>query len=99
MVEGSFARFEHEHHFAVMDDGTRVRDEIRFATPGLLSRLTERIVRRHLLTMLRERNAFIKRTAESEEWRKYLERTGSVGSAAVPGMVSAWDKRSALQGS
>ena len=73
MVDGSFARFEHEHHFAVMDDGTRMRDEIRFAAPcGLLGKMTEKLVRRHLIAMLKQRNAIIRRVAESEEWRQYL---------------------------
>lgn len=99
MVEGSFARFEHEHHFALMDDGTRMRDEIRFSAPhGPLCKFIEKMVLRpHLIRMLRQRNALIKRTAESEEWRKYLERTGSVASGREAGPVNGWDKRSAFQ--
>lgn len=99
MVDGSFARFEHEHHFALMDDGTRMRDEIRFIAPyGLLGRVAEKtVLRRRLMEFLRKRNALIKRVAESEEWRKYLERTGVVtpGSAQT-GLVGGWDKSSAL---
>ncbi|HMF54452.1 MAG TPA: hypothetical protein VK593_08890, partial [Edaphobacter sp.] len=30
MVAGVFRHFEHDHHFARMDDGTRMRDEVRF---------------------------------------------------------------------
>lgn len=98
MTEGWFARFEHEHHFAVMDDGTRMRDEIRFAARGLMGRMTEKIVRRHLITMLKQRNALIKRAAESEEWRRYLERTGTIDAAdTAKRQVSGWDKSSALQ--
>jgi ligand-binding SRPBCC domain-containing protein len=101
MVDGSFLRFEHEHHFALMDDGTRMRDEIRFAAPyGVLGRVAEKtMLRRHLIAMLKRRNALIKRVAESEEWRRYLERTGTVakGSASKEGLVSGWDKSSALQ--
>lgn len=78
MVAGVFRKFEHDHHFAPMDDGTRVRDEVRFSTKwGLLGRLaTKLFVRRRLTAFLIERNAVIKRVAESEEWRKYLD--GSV---------------------
>jgi len=99
MVEGSFLRFEHEHHFAVMDDGTRMRDEIRFVAPyGLLGRIAEKMVlRRHLIAMLKQRNAFIKRTAESNEWRRYLERAGTLSGGREKGMASGWDKSSALQ--
>lgn len=75
MVEGHFLRFEHEHHFALMDDGTRMRDEVRFAAPyGSLGKLAARaVLRRHIAWMLKERNAVLRRVAESEEWRKYLE--------------------------
>lgn len=77
MVDGWFLRFEHAHYFALMDDGTRMRDEIRFAAPyGFLSKLTEKVVRRHLLAMLMRRNILLKQVAESEEWRRYLERPG-----------------------
>jgi ligand-binding SRPBCC domain-containing protein len=97
MVHGSFLRFEHEHHFAVMDDGTRMRDEIRFAAPyGLLGRIIGRLLlRRHLITMLKRRNAFLKRVAESEEWRRYLEaNVGDKKGARVPGktVMREWDR-------
>jgi ligand-binding SRPBCC domain-containing protein len=100
MVDGSFVRFEHEHHFALMDDGTRMRDEIRFAAPyGMLGRMAEKtVLRRHLTKLLRQRNALIKRVAESEEWRQYLERTGVVTPGSTrSGLVNGWDKSSALQ--
>jgi ligand-binding SRPBCC domain-containing protein len=71
MVSGSFQHFEHDHHFAPMDDGTRMRDEIRFLAPwGPVGRV---LARKRLKAFLMERNAVIKRVAESEEWRQYLE--------------------------
>jgi ligand-binding SRPBCC domain-containing protein len=75
MIAGPFQRFEHDHHFAPMDDGTRMRDEVRFtAGGGLLGRLTTRMfLRKQLKAFLMERNAMIKRLAESEDWHKYLE--------------------------
>jgi ligand-binding SRPBCC domain-containing protein len=75
MVRGMFARFQHEHFFAAMDDGTRMRDEIRFCAPwGSLGRLATRlVVRKHLTTLVTKRNALIKRVAESEEWHTYLD--------------------------
>jgi ligand-binding SRPBCC domain-containing protein len=97
MVAGMFLRFEHEHHFAVMNDGTRMRDEIRFAAPyGMLGRVAEKVVlRRHLIAILKQRNAVIKRVAESEEWRRYLERSAVAPSAVrLPEESRAprWDK-------
>jgi ligand-binding SRPBCC domain-containing protein len=86
MVAGSFQHFEHDHHFAAMDDGTRIRDEIRFLPPrGLVGRLTARFVRRRLKACLIEHNAMIKRVAESDnEWRKYLDKAVSSSPTVVP---------------
>jgi ligand-binding SRPBCC domain-containing protein len=75
MVDGLFERFEHDHHFALMNDGTRMRDEVRFAVPlGPLGFVAERVVlRRHLIRLLKQRNMLLKAVAESEDWRHYLE--------------------------
>jgi ligand-binding SRPBCC domain-containing protein len=102
MVEGSFLRFEHEHHFAIMDDGTRMRDEIRFVAPyGLLGKIAEKLVlRRHLIAMLKQRNTLIKQAAESEQWRRYLEASPNMASssrAAKVNVARQWDK-SAVRG-
>lgn len=73
MVEGTFRRFEHEHHFAPLNDGTRMRDEVRFSVGGgLMGEVAETLLRRHLVRLLKGRNAVIKRAAESKEWQRYL---------------------------
>lgn len=72
MVEGIFSSFQHEHHFAVMNDGTRMRDELRFSAPTPLAWAIEPLLRRHLIRLLKRRNATIKRVAESSAWRNYL---------------------------
>jgi ligand-binding SRPBCC domain-containing protein len=95
MISGIFKNFEHEHHFAAMDDGTRMRDEIRFSAPwgGLGQLATKLLVRRHMIAFLAERNAGIKRVAESEDWHKYLD--GQPAAVAVLPSPSAgkalWD--------
>ncbi len=82
MVSGPFRYFEHDHHFAAMDDGTRIRDEIRFsASWGPLGRI---LARRRLAAFLIERSAVIKRVAESNEWRQYLESDMEDGPVAAP---------------
>jgi len=75
MTEGRFRQFEHEHHFTPVDDGTRVRSEVRFiAGPGPLALLLERVLlRRYVMKLLISRHMRLKRTVESNEWRKYLE--------------------------
>ena len=80
-----------------MDDGTRIRDEIRFSTRwGPLGR---RLVRRHLEEFLIERNAVIKRVAESEEWRRYLESwtEASMTTLVEGGKASRWDGNGLLR--
>jgi ligand-binding SRPBCC domain-containing protein len=101
MVAGPFHRFEHDHHFAVMNDGTRTRDEIRFsAHGGVLGRFAAKtFVRKHLVAFLLERNAVIKRVAESEEWRRYLENGGSRATAPVRDTARRWDGNALLGGS
>lgn len=75
MTDGVLVRFEHERHFAPMNDGTRIREEVRFKTPlGWLGRMAERLVlRRYVTQLLRQRNAELKRVAESSEWHRYLD--------------------------
>ena len=97
MVNGAFRRFEHDHHFAPMDDGTRMRDEVRFTAPwGPLGRI---LARRRLKAFLMERNAVIKRVAESDEWREYLDdMVVSRADAAGNAKKSGWDRSALLRG-
>lgn len=75
MTDGPFQFYEHDHHFAPLNDGTRIRDEIRFLPPaGIVGRVTERLfLRRQVTRFLEQRNALIKQAAESEEWHRYLD--------------------------
>jgi ligand-binding SRPBCC domain-containing protein len=103
MIAGPFQHFEHDHHFAAMDDGTRMRDEIRFAARGgFIGRLATRIfLRKRLKAYLLERNAMIKQLAESEDWHKYLE-TGVAEAFAPPAKneePKRWDGKTLLRAS
>jgi hypothetical protein len=74
MMDGIFRHYEHDHHFAAMDDGTRVRDEIRFTTRlGPVGHLLESVLRNRLLNMLIDRNDELKRLAESDEWQRSVQ--------------------------
>jgi ligand-binding SRPBCC domain-containing protein len=75
MVDGGFRWFEHEHHFTPVDDGTRVRSEVRFSEGmGPVGLLLERVLlRRYVMKLLMERHMRLKRGVESNEWRGYLE--------------------------
>jgi ligand-binding SRPBCC domain-containing protein len=76
MLRGMFKSFEHDHYFDPLPDGTTLmRDELRFVAPlGLLGIIAEKLaLRRYLTGFLKERNQFIKQTAESssEVWYPY----------------------------
>ena len=75
MVAGGFKLYEHERHFAAMDDGTRIKDEVRFsAYLGPLGRLIEKaMLRRRLTALLTWRNEALKEVAESDAWKQFLE--------------------------
>ncbi|MFC5971272.1 SRPBCC family protein [Halomarina salina] len=78
MKEGPLDTFVHDHFFAFEDedavDGTMLRDVVTFASPlGPVGRVFDRAVERRFTRVLRERNEFIKRVAEGDEWRRYIE--------------------------
>lgn len=80
MIKGSFRSFEHEHFFEMTGEGgTVMRDRLHLVAPyGFLGWLAETLILRSYFTrFLRERNAVIKRVAESPsgEWRRYLAGT------------------------
>ncbi len=80
MVKGNFRSFEHEHFFESTEHGgTVMRDRLAIEAPfGPLGRFAERsVLRAYLARFLRQRDAVIKRVAESSsgEWQKYLQST------------------------
>ncbi len=75
MIQGPFRSMKHDHFFRARSDGeTEMRDVFVFEAPlALLGRIAEITFLGHYMeALLRERNAVLKRVAESEEWRKYL---------------------------
>jgi len=80
MIKGHFRSFEHEHFFEpTHDGGTMMRDRLAFeARFGPLGWLAKGLILRGYLTkFLSQRDAVIKRVAESPsgEWEKYLQNT------------------------
>jgi ligand-binding SRPBCC domain-containing protein len=71
MVRGAFARFRHEHQFHAVEGGTEMVDTFDYTSPlGPLGRLADGLfLRRYMTTLLRERNAYLKRAAESTPTR------------------------------
>ncbi|MGN6180182.1 MAG: SRPBCC family protein [Mucilaginibacter sp.] len=67
MVSGAFKSFRHEHHFAVDDGGTLMRDVFVFESPlGIIGKLFNwLILKRYMTKFLVERNKMIKEEAEA----------------------------------
>ena len=74
MVSGGFRHYVHEHHFAPMDDGTRMRDEVRFSAPmGPMGGVAERLLlKKYVMKLLIQQHMQVKRAAESVEWQAFL---------------------------
>jgi hypothetical protein len=80
MVRGTFKSMQADHLYRELENGvTEMRDVFRVAAPlPLLGPVAEMLfLRRYMLALLRERNAVIKRVAESSEWKAYLPETAA----------------------
>jgi ligand-binding SRPBCC domain-containing protein len=67
MTRGPFQRLRHIHEFQPMAAGTLMIDVFDYSSPlGILGRLADAVVvRRYLESFLRQRNAVLKRVAET----------------------------------
>ena len=73
-VKGDFEMMKHEHYFKPCDNGTIMIDhfyfEIRY---GILGKWINRFyLEKYMKRLLEQRNATIKKAAESELWKHYL---------------------------
>lgn len=66
MVEGKFKSFKHQHVFYEKEGKTIMEDQIEYETPfGIFGSVFDTLIlKNHLTTFIKERNEFIKRTAE-----------------------------------
>ncbi len=76
LVRGAFRRFDHDHFFSQRGDITIMRDVFDFQSPlGILGCIADHLfLTRYLKHFLMARNAVIKKTAETDQWRRYLKR-------------------------
>jgi ligand-binding SRPBCC domain-containing protein len=74
MIKGVFKKIEHQHFFEQQGLLTIMKDEFYFEAPfGIIGKIFSRcILVLYLRSFLKERNAVIKKTAESNEWKKIL---------------------------
>lgn len=75
MIKGAFARFDHDHFFETKNAQTFMRDVFDYDSPlGFAGRIADALFpESYMKKMLTERNRLIKRTAETEDWRKFIE--------------------------
>ncbi|WP_026977038.1 SRPBCC family protein [Flavobacterium tegetincola] len=66
MVEGKFKSFKHQHVFYEKEGKTIMEDQIEYETPfGIFGSVFDTLIlKNHLTTFIKERNEFIKKTAE-----------------------------------
>lgn len=66
MQRGPFARWRHEHRITRNGGGTRMTDDVEFASPlGALGWLVDRVaLERYMITLLRQHNDHVRRAAE-----------------------------------
>jgi ligand-binding SRPBCC domain-containing protein len=75
MVRGAFKSFDHDHRFELRDGITVMTDRFAFVSPlGPLGRLADLLfLKRYMTRFLLDRARVIKATAESEDWRRFLD--------------------------
>ena len=75
--QGRFAHFHHDHFFTQMEDSdvTTLEDHVHFALPWYFGgALAERLLLApHIRRLARKRFALLKRIAESNAWRQYID--------------------------
>jgi len=74
MLKGAFRRFTHDHFFEQKGEKVLMKDIFDYDSPlWILGKIADAIVlENYMKNLLTERNLLIKRTAESEDWRKFL---------------------------
>lgn len=77
LVQGDFKSMKHEHFFKPCENGTIMIDQFYFETPyKLLGQWFNALyLTKYMTALLEERNRFLKATAETDQWKHYLNRT------------------------
>jgi ligand-binding SRPBCC domain-containing protein len=75
-IEGDFKMMKHEHHFMPCDNGTIMIDLFSFESPyGAIGRIFNKLYfTAYMKKLLEKRISLIKDYAETDKWRKLLEK-------------------------
>lgn len=76
MINGAFKTMKHEHHFESIENGTKMIDIFTFEAPlGFLGKIAENLfLEKYMKNFLIKRNQTIKKVAESNDWKRILEK-------------------------
>ena len=74
--EGDFRSMKHVHHFKPCENGTIMIDLVEFESPyGTLGRSLNRVyLTRYLRKLIETRNKHIKQFAETDQWKRLLQK-------------------------
>lgn len=74
LVSGAFKRFDHDHFFEEKDGETLMRDSFDYDSPyWFFGKIADWLfLKSYMRKLLENRNELIKKIAESNEWRKFL---------------------------
>ena len=75
MISGAFRSMQHDHIFEDHGGNTVMVDRFEYISPlGLLGRIADLLfLERYMRSFIQKRNASLKRTAESMDWKQYLK--------------------------
>jgi ligand-binding SRPBCC domain-containing protein len=75
-AEGDFKMMKHEHHFKPCENGTIMIDLIQFEAPyGIAGKWFNTLyLTRYIRKLMEQRNKTIKEFAESEKWKRLLNK-------------------------
>ena len=76
MVEGLFKSFRHEHHFIDFNGKTLMIDYFNYKSPlGFLGKIADVLfLEKYMIDLLRKRNNTIKEFAETNKWKKIVDK-------------------------
>ena len=75
MIKGAFRWMQHDHYFKESEGIIIMTDRFEYLSPlGLLGRLVDELfLERYMRNFIQKRNAILKRTAESTDWKNYIK--------------------------
>jgi ligand-binding SRPBCC domain-containing protein len=73
-VSGDFILLKHEHYFKPIQNGTIMIDQFRYELPyAILGKLLNKVYMvKYMTRLINERNEAIKKAAESNGWKQFL---------------------------